>query len=189
MLSYNDLKKGILFVLDGEPYEVVDGQFVRMQKRKPVMQTKIKNLITHKTISRNFHQNESFEEAEIEKKEMVFLFANRGQFTFIPPDNPKERTTLEEDVVGDIAKFLKENLLVSFRIFNKKIIGIETPIKIDYLVKEAPPADKGNTAQGATKEVILENGLAVQAPLFINTGDVIRVNTESGEYSERVEKK
>src|SRR3989344_8168298 len=89
MLSYSELKKGTAFILDGEPYEVEDSQFVRMQQRKPVMQTKIKNLITGKVVSRNFHQNEVFHEADIVGKEMLFLFAHRGQYTFIEPGNPK----------------------------------------------------------------------------------------------------
>jgi len=189
MLSYSELKKGTAFILDGEPYEVEDSQFVRMQQRKPVMQTKIKNLITGKVVSRNFHQNEVFHEADIVGKEMLFLFAHRGQYTFIEPGNPKDRVVLEEAMVGDVARFLKNNLPVTFLSFEEKIIGIRMPVKVEYLVKEATPADKGNTVQGATKEAILENGLSVQVPLFINPGDVVAVNTETGDYSERVEKK
>ena len=189
MISYSDLKKGAAFILDGEPYEVLENQFVRMQQRKPVMQTKIRNLVSGKTVSRNFHQNEMFREAEIEEKEMVFLFSHRGQYTFTPPENPKERTALSEETVGDVARFLKTNLHVFFRTFEEKIIGIKLPIKIEYVVKEAPPADKGNTIQGGSKEVVLENGLAIQAPLFINTGDTVSVNTDTGGYSERAEKK
>ena len=117
MLSYSELKKGTAFILDGEPYEVEDSQFVRMQQRKPVMQTKIKNLITGKVVSRNFHQNEVFHEAEIVGKEMLFLFAHRGQYTFIEPGNPKDRVVLEEAMVGDVARFLKNNLLVTFLSF------------------------------------------------------------------------
>ena len=172
---------------------MLECQFVRMQQRKPVMQTKIRNLISGKTVSRNFHQNEVFKEAEMEEKEMVFLFSHRGQYTFVPPGNPKERTVLSEEVAGSVARFLKGNLTVFFRIFpaegEGKIIGIRIPIKIEYIVKEAPPADKGNTIQGGSKEAILENDLAIQVPLFINAGDRVNVNTETGEYSERAEKK
>ena len=214
MISYSDLKKGIAFILEGEPYEVQDAQFVRMQQRKPVMQTKIRNLITGKTVSRNFHQNEVFKEAEINDKEMIFLFSHRDQYTFIEPGNPKDRVVLGATVVGDIGRFFKKNLPVTFQMFSpdsgssslgpssggasplagqaggeEKIIGIKIPMKIEYAVKEAQPADKGNTVQGGSKEAVLENGLIVQVPLFINTGDVIKVNTETGEYSERMEKK
>ncbi|MBI3074676.1 MAG: elongation factor P, partial [Parcubacteria group bacterium] len=186
---YSDLKRGAVFILDGEPYEVEESQFVRMQQRKPVMQTKIKNLITGKVVSRNFHQNEVFHEAEIVEKEMTFLFTHRGQYTFTEPGNPKNRVVLDEAAVGNVARFLKGNLLVTFLSFEEKIIGIRMPIKIEYAVKEAQPADKGNTVQGGTKEATLENGLTVQVPLFINTGDVVSVNTTTGDYSERVEKK
>lgn len=189
MLVYSNLKKGAAFILDGEPYEVLENQFVRMQQRKPVMQTKIKNLITGKVVSRNFHQNEVFHEAEILEKEMIFLFAHRGQFTFIEPGNPKDRIVLDEATVGDDARFLKSNFSVFFRSFGEKIISIKMPIKIEYVVKEAQPADKGNTIQGGSKEITLENGLTVQAPLFINIGDIVSINTQTGEYSERVEKK
>ncbi|MBI3074691.1 MAG: elongation factor P [Parcubacteria group bacterium] len=189
MLTYSDLKRGAVFILDGEPYEVEESQFVRMQQRKPVMQTKIKNLITGKVVARNFHQNESFHEAEIAEREMIFLFAHRGQFTFTEPGNPRNRLMLEEATIGDDARFLKGNLSVFFRMFGEKIISIKLPIKIEYVVKEAQPADKGNTVQGGSKEAVLENGLMVQVPLFINAGDVVSVNTTTGDYSERVEKK
>lgn len=174
--------------MDGEPYEVLESQFLRMQQRKPVVQAKIKNLLTGKIIPRSFHQNESFHEAEIEKKPMKFIFAHRQEYTFSEPADPSKRIVLKSEEAGEIAKFLKPNLEVAFKKFEDKIIGIEIPIKIDYIVKSAPPAERGNTAQGASKEIELENGLKLQAPLFINEGDVVRINTQSGQYFERVEK-
>ena len=175
--------------MDGEPYEVLESQFLRMQQRKPVIQAKIKNLITGKITPRSFHQNESFAEAEIEKEPMKFLFSHRGIYTFSAPSNPSTRIVLSEEQAGGTGKFLKPNLEITFKKFGEKLIGIDIPIKIDYAVKNAPPADKGNTAQGGSKEVELENGLKIQAPLFINEGDVIRLNTQTGLYVERVEKK
>ncbi len=188
MLSYSDLKRGITFRYEGEPYEVVGSDFLRMQMRKPVMQVRMRNLKNGKVIERNFHQNENFEEIELERESMVFLFGHRGQYTFQKPGDPKTRMVLDENAVGDSGKYLKSNLPVQFRKIEDEIIGIEVPIKIDYAVKEAPPTEKGNTAQGGTKEIILENGLAIQAPFFINAGDVLRINTDTGEYVERVEK-
>ena len=188
MLSYTDLQKGIIFVLDDEPYEVLEYQFLRMQQRKPVVQAKVKNLLSGKIVSRSFHQNESFQEAEIEKQKMKFIFAHRGSFTFSDPKNLQNRLVLEEKAVGDGAKFLKANLEVELRKFGEKIIGLILPIKIDYLVKNAPPAERGNTVQGGSKEVELENGMRLQTPLFINEGDIIRVNSQTGEYVERAEK-
>lgn len=188
MLSYSDLQKGITFLLDGEPYQVVESQFLRMQQRKPIMQTKIKNLISGKVVSKSFHQNESFKEVEIERAPMIFLFEHRDQFTFHVPENPADRKTLDRIHVGGAAKFLKPNLQVEFQKFNDTVIGISLPIKVDYIVKEAPPTERGNTAQGGTKEITLENGLRIQAPFFIRKGDVVRLNTETGEYVERIEK-
>ena len=188
MLSYSDLKKGITFRFEGEPYEVVGSDFLRMQMRKPVMQVRMRNLKNGKVIERNFHKNESFEEIELEREKMVFLFANREQFTFYPPGNPSERITLSETLIGENAKYLKSKLEVEFKKVGEETIGISVPIKIDYVVREAPPTEKGNTSQGGTKEVVLENGLAIQAPFFINEGDTLRINTDTGEYVERVEK-
>ncbi|MCH7882873.1 hypothetical protein IIA95_00420 [Patescibacteria group bacterium] len=198
MLSYSDLQKGITFLLDGEPYQVVESQFLRMQQRKPVMQAKIKNLVSGKVMSKNFHQNESFKEVEIERTPMIFLFEHRDQFTFHVSDNPADRKTLDRIHVGGAAKFLKPNLQVEFQKFsvqggpasneNDTVIGISLPIKIDYIVKEAPPTERGNTAQGGTKEITLENGLRIQVPFFIREGDVVRINTETSEYVERAEK-
>lgn len=193
MLSYSDLQKGITFLLDGEPYQVMESQFLRMQQRKPVMQTKIKNLISGKVVSKSFHQNESFQEVEIERTPMIFLFEHRDQFIFHFPDNSADRKTLDRVQVGEAVRFLKSNLRVEFQKFsaqggNDTVIGISLPIKIDYTVKEAPPTERGNTAQGGTKEITLENGLRIQAPFFIREGDVVRLNTETGEYVERAQK-
>ncbi|QQG46374.1 MAG: elongation factor P [Candidatus Niyogibacteria bacterium] len=174
--------------MDGEPYEVLESQFLRMQQRKPVVQAKIKNLATGKITQRSFHQNESFKEAEIDREPMKFLFSHRNEFTFIYPSDPSKRVSLNSELAGEIARYLKPNLEVIFKKFGETLLGIEIPIKIDYVVKSAPPADKGNTAQGGSKEIELENGLRIQAPLFINEGDIVRVNTQTGEYAERAEK-
>lgn len=188
MLSYNELKVGILFIKDGEPYEVLEYAFVRMQQRKPVVQLKIKNLISGKMLNYTAHQNESFEEAEIEVMPVKFIYEHRDEFWFSEPQNPKNRFSLKEDVIGEAARYLKSNIEVKAFKFREKIINVELPIKVDLKVMEAPPAIRGDTAQGGTKTVTLETGAKVNVPLFINEGDVIRINTQSGEYVERVEK-
>ncbi len=188
MLTYNDLKKSTLFVLDGEPYEVLEYEFLRMQQRKPVAKTKIKNLISGKILERNFHQNETFPEAEIEKEPVKYLYNHRGDYWFSSPQNPKERFSLKEDTIGPPAKFLKSNTEVTAVKFGEKIINIELPIKVDLEIKEAPPGIRGDTAQGGTKAAILETGAVVNVPLFVNSGDIVKVNTETGEYVERVAK-
>lgn len=189
MLSYTDLKKGILFVLDGEPYEVLDSHFLRMQQRKAVMQTKIRNLITGKIVDRNWQASDEFEEAEVEKKQAIFIYSNRGEFWFHEENNPKNRFSAKEELLGENAKFLKPNTKVTAVFFNNRIIKIYLPVKMDFKVIEAPPSIKGNTAQGGTKMVTIEGGAKISVPLFVDVGDIIRINTETGEYVERVGKK
>ncbi|MBI2623449.1 MAG: elongation factor P [Candidatus Liptonbacteria bacterium] len=187
-LAYTDLKKGTLFVMDGAPYEVLDSHFLRMQQRKAVVQTKIKNLMTGKIVDRNFQPSDNFEEAEIEKKPAVFIYTNRGEYWFHEEGNPKNRFMLKTELLGEAAQFLKPNTPVETMMFDGKVITVKLPVKMDFKVIEAPPAIKGNTAQGGSKVVVLEGGAKVSAPLFVNEGDMVKVNTETGEYVERVEK-
>jgi len=188
MLSYNDLIKGVLFILDNEPWEVLESHFLRMQQRKAVMQTKIKNLINGKIVDRNWQASDYFEEAEVEKIKAKFLYAHRQEFWFSELDNQKNRFSLKGEIIGESEKFLKPNLEISALKFGEKIIKIEMPVKADYKVIEAPPSIKGDTAQGGTKVVTLETGAKVSVPLFINEGDLIKVNTQSGDYVERIDK-
>ncbi len=189
MLSYTDIKPGMYITLDDQPYFVVSADFLRMQQRKAVVKVKIRNLISGNTIERSLQPSDAIEEAEMEKIDVRFLYENRGIFWFDEAKNPKNRFSFSVDELGGQAKFLKANMPVVAINFNGKIMGIELPIKAEYRVLEAPPAVKGNTAQGGTKAVVIEGGAKVNAPLFINEGDVIKVNTQTGEYIERVEKK
>lgn len=188
MLAYTDLKKGVLFIMEGNPYEVLEMNFLRMQQRKAVVQTKIRNLITGKVLDRNFQGSDSFEEAEIERKPAMFLYAHRDEYWFTEEGNPKNRFALPAETLGDARNFLKANIKVDTLVFAGKVIKVTLPVKMDFKVIEAPPAIKGNTAQGGSKVVMVEGGAKVSAPLFVNEGDVIRINTETGEYVERVEK-
>ncbi len=187
-LSYTDLKKGTIFVFEGHPYEVMESHFLRMQQRKAVVQTKIKNLITGKILDRNFQPSDSFEEAEVERQEAIFIYNSKGEYWFHENGNPKNRFSLSGEVVGDGAKFLKQNISVVTMVFNEKVIGVKLPVKVELKVTEAPPSTKGNTAQGGTKVVTLEGGAKVAVPLFVDEGDIVKVNTETGLYVERVEK-
>lgn len=189
MLEYNEIKPKKVILLDGEPYTVLDSHVFRMQQRKPVNQTKLRHLITGKVTERSFHQSESVHEAEITTRKVKYLYSHRGEFMFSEEKDPGKRFPLSEDLLGNGAKFLKANTLVDAVEFDEKIIGINLPIKMELKVTEAPPGIKGDTAQGGTKQVVLETGAAINAPLFINEGDVIRVNTETGEYVERADKK
>jgi len=188
MLSYNELRPGVFFILDGQPYEVLEFAFLRMQQRKPVAQTRIKNLISNKIISRNFQPNETFEAADINYKDVKFLYSHRGKFVFSEKNDPAKRFELGEEQIGELAKFLKTDSEVEMIEFEGKIINIALPIKMEFKVTEAPPGLRGDTAQGGVKAVKIETGAMINAPLFINEGDIIRINTQTGDYVERVEK-
>ncbi len=185
-LAYTDLTKGILFIMDGSPYEVLETHFLRMQQRKAVVQTRIRNLITGKILDRNFQASDSFEEADIQKKPAIFIYESRGEYWFHEEGNLKNRFSLTADLLGEQGKFLKPDTKVTTIVFDEKVITVEIPVKMDFKVVEAPPSIKGNTAQGGTKQVTIEGGARIAVPLFINEGEMIRVNTQTGEYTERV---
>ena len=188
MLSYTDLKKGALFVRDGKPYEVVESNFSRMQQRKAVVQARIRDLASGKITDLAVQPSDYFEEAAIEKRPLAFLYGHRGDFVFAEPGKPEKRFTLKEEALGDAKKWLKPNTEVTAVFFNDALITFSVPVKMDLKVTDAPPGIQGDRSQGGAKAVTLETGAVVQTPLFINVGDVIRVNTETGEYDERVQK-
>ncbi len=188
MLGINDLKPKTVIIINNEPYEVLSANFLKMQQRKPVLQTRLKNLINGKVIDRNIQHSEEFEEATLERLTVEFLYQHRGEYWFCDAKDRSKRFQLDESVLGDNKNFLKPGVPIDAFKFNDKIINISLPIKMEFKVVEAPPGIKGDTAQGGTKVAIIETGAKVSVPLFINEGDIIRVNTESGEYVERVEK-
>ena len=189
MLNYNEITLRKYIVLDGTPYEVLDSHVFRKQQRKPVNHTKLKNLFSGKVTEYAFHVADTVEEAEIESREIKYLYNNRGEYFFCEANDPSKRFTLPADLISSQAKFLKTNMTVEILTFRDKNIGIKLPIKMDLKVIEAAPAVRGNTAQGASKQITVETGATLTVPLFINEGDIVRVNTETGEYVERVEKK
>jgi elongation factor P len=188
MLSYFDLRKGRQFILEGEPYEVLE--FRQMQKAQDIVvaQTKIKNLITGKVFEKNFHKSDTFEEAELEKTEAKFIYQHKGKFVFSEIKNPSSRFELTEEQIGNGAKFLKPGQSLTAIKFQGKIINVVLPIKVQLKVTESPPGIKGGRAQSGTKIVTLETGAKINVPLFIEQDDIIEVNTETGEYVKRIEK-
>ncbi len=190
MLNYNEIKPKKYIVLDDEPWEVLTSQITKKSRQKASNQAKLKSLKTGKVIERAFHQADSVIEADISKKAIKYLYNNKGEFWFSEKNNPKERFVLSESIVAGSAKFMKENTLVDALVFDfgdeEEIIGIKLPIKVDLKVVEAPPNIKGNTSAGGNKKVVLETGAEVSTPLFIEAGEIIRVNTETGTYAERV---
>jgi len=186
MLTHTDLKKGVQFILDGQPWEVLEAQLSKMAQRRPVIQSKIKNLLDGRVLERNFQQGDVFQEAELEKKEIKFIYQNKGEYFFCAPKDASKRFSFTEAQIGAQAKFLKPNENVTGIVFEEKIINFVLPIKVQLKVKESAPGVKGDRAQGGTKEAVLESGAVIQVPLFIEQGDIIEVNTETGTYVKRV---
>lgn len=189
-LEYNEIREKKIIIHDDEPCEVIESHVARTQQRKPQNQVKLKSLISGKTFAATFHVSDKADEADIEKRDVKYLYTNKGEYWFSAKDDPSDRFNLPASLVSDSAKFFKENSLVQALVWDndgeEQIIKITLPIKVEFKVKEAPPAVKGNTAQGGTKIIILENGTSVNAPMFIEPGDSVSINTETGLYVERV---
>ena len=187
MLSYSELKKGVRIVLEKEPYEIIESAPMFKARGHSVLQTRLKNLKTGNVISRTFHPSDSFNEADILRKETKFVYSHKEKYVFCEKDNPSKRFELGAEQIGEKKEFLKSNQLLEALIFEDKIINISLPIKINLRVAEAPPGIKGERAQSGTKTVTLETGVKINVPLFVKTGDMIEVNTETGEYVRRIE--
>lgn len=185
MLNYNEILAKKYIVYEGQPFEVLDARIFRMQQRKPVNQTKLKNLFTGKVTEITFHQADKVDEADIDSRDIKYLYTNRGESWFCEANDPSKRFALDASMVGTGGKFLKPNSLIGVLTWNDKMIGLNLPIKVELKVTEAPPAVKGDTAKGGTKVITLETGATVNAPMFISEGEIVRVNTTTGEYVER----
>jgi len=186
MLKYTDLKKGAVFIMDGQPHEVLEYNFLKLHRGKPVVQTKVKNLKTGVITSRTFRQNEEFQEANLEKRKIKFIYSHGGEYVFSEPDAPQKRFKLKESVIGEAKKYLKSGINVDALIFQNEIINITIPIKMEFKVIEAEPNFKGDTAQAGTKSVKIETGAKIKTPMFINKGDIIQINTQQHQYVQRI---
>ncbi len=191
MLEYNEIKERKIIIHENEPCEVISSHVARKQQMKPQNQVKLKSLLSGRTWNETFHASDKAEEANISKRDVKFLYSNKGEHWFCEIDDPSKRFQLSENIIGSATKFLKPNEKVEALVWDNSedgtIINIKLPIKMDFIIKEAPPSIKGNTANGGGKVVTLENGLKITVPLFLNMGDKVRVNTETGEYAERVQ--
>ncbi len=190
LLEYNEIREGRIIIHNGEPCVVLDSHVARTQQRKPQNAVKLRSLKTGKAYNEVFHVSDSADEADLEKRETKFLYANRGEFWFADPKDPSKRFQLAESLIGDKVKFLQPNGIVTALVWTndddeEETIGVQLPVKMTFEVKEAPPAIKGDTRTGGSKQVTLDSGAVINAPLFINQGDKIVVNTETGEYAER----
>lgn len=200
-LEYSEIREKKIIIYNDEPCEVVESHVARTQQRKPQNQVKLRSLISGKVFSATFHVSESAQEADIIKRDITFLYHNKDEYWFCDPEDKSKRFKLEKNLIGNTAKFLKQNGNVTALVWDNnddeettrpteqsfgRVIKITLPIKMEFLVKEAPPAVRGDTSKGGIKVIILENGANINAPMFIKEGDKISVNTENGEYVERV---
>ncbi len=190
-LEYNEIREKKIIIYDGEPCEVIESHVARTQQRKPQNQVKLKTLISGKTINATFHVSESADEADIMKRPITFLYHNKGEYWFCDKEDKSKRFKLDLALIGEPAKFLKQNSDVEAVVWEnedeiEQIIKVTLPIKMNFKVKEAPPAVRGDTSKGGMKVITLENGTTLNVPMFVAEGDVVSINTETGEYVERV---
>lgn len=188
VLSYNEISLKKVIIWDNEPFIVLSSHVFRKQKRKPVNVTKLKSLVSGRVVEQTFHSNETADEADMSTSPVEYIYESKGEYWFNTPGKPADRFALPADVVGDEIKYLKPRTVIDALLFDDKIISIKIPVKVELKIKETAPAVKGNTSGNALKEAVLETGAKIMVPMFINEGDVIRVNTELGEYTERAEK-
>jgi len=187
MLNFPELKTGVKIIFDNEPHEIIEHSLMFKGRGHSTLAVKLKNLINGNIISQTFHPSDSFEETEIGKIKVKFSYQHREKYFFCEEENPAERFELPKEVMGQSSQFLKPGQTVEGMQFLGKIINISLPIKVQLKVVEAPPGVKGERAQAGTKQVTMETGAMVNVPLFIEAGDIIEINTETGEYVRRVE--
>jgi len=183
-MRIDELRSGSIIDLDHKPYQVLKSDFMKKAQRRPVMRTKLRNLMDGSVLEKTFKQGDNVQAADIQRSQAQFLYKEGDQFNFMDKES-YEQFAINTSILGEAVKYLSEGVSMSVLRFVGKPINIELPNKISLKVIEAPPGVKGDTATGANKEVVLENGLRINVPLFINKGDVISINTVTGKYSER----
>ena len=184
-LAVNDLKPKTYIIYEDQPCMVLETHHLKMQQRRPTVQTRFRNLLSGKVLEHNFAQSDVFEEADVERSQVKFLYNHRDQFWFADPQNTSVRFELAKDIIGEQVRFLKANTVLDALRWDGKVINISLPVKMAFKVVEAPPSTRGDTATGGSKQVTLDTGATINAPLFIQSGEEIIVNTETGEYTER----
>ena len=187
MFIHTELKKGVQFLMEGEPYEVLESSFMVQGRGDSTVSARIKNMKTGKTVPRTFHTGENFEEAGISRLQIKYLYNHRGKFVFCEASNPSKRLEFTQEQLQDGVRFMKSNEPVEGLVFQDQVINIVFPIKVQLKVTDAPPGLRGDSAKGGTKLVTLETGATVRVPLFIETEDILEINTDTGEYSRRVQ--
>jgi len=183
-MDLNDMKIGTIILWENQPCQVIWSNRMRTAQRKPVMQTKLRNVITGKVLEYSFKFGERIDEADVTREKANFLYADAEGTHFMNNDT-FETVDIAKEVTEEQEKFLKEGMEVSILRFNNRPVSIELPIKVELKVTEAPPSTVGNSGGNVTKPVTMETGLSVNAPMFIKEGDTLRIDTRTGEYVER----
>ncbi len=185
MITAGDFRNGRTFEFEGNVYQVVEFQHVKPGKGAAFVRTKLKNVITGAVVEKTFRPTEKVEEAHIERKNMEYSY-NDGDLYYFMDQETYDMLPIGKDQIGDALKFVKENMVCMILSYKGSVFGIEPPTFVELAVTETEPGFAGNTATGATKPATLETGASIQVPLFVNEGDMIRIDTRTGEYMERV---
>ena len=185
MISAGDFRNGVTFEMDGGIFQVIEFLHVKPGKGAAFVRTKLKNIVTGATIEKTFNPTDKMPKAHIERKDMQYLYNDGSLYYFMDLEN-YEQIPLGNDIIGDSFKFIKENEIVKLLSHKGNVFGVEPPNFVELEVIETEPGFKGDTATGATKPATVETGATIKVPLFVDKGDVIRIDTRSGEYMERV---
>ena len=185
MISAGDFKNGVTVEIDGNIYQILEFQHVKPGKGAAFVRTKLKNIISGGVVEKTFRPTEKFPKAHIDRKDMQYLYRDGDLFNFMDVET-YDPIALNEDVVGDSLKFVKENEVVKICSHNGNVFSVEPPLFVELAITETEPGFKGDTAQGATKPATVETGAIVMVPLFVEQGDVLKIDTRSGEYLSRV---
>ena len=184
MISAGDFRNGLCFEMDGQVYQVVEFQHVKPGKGAAFVRTKYKNVKTGSVVERSFNPNEKFEQAQLERRDMQYIYADGDLYYFMDIDT-YEQTPIHSDKIGDGTKFLKEEMICKVVSYKGDIFQVELPITVELEITECEPGVRGDTTNNANKYATLETGAVVKVPLFVNQGEKIRVDTRTGEYLER----
>ena len=185
MLNLNEIKLGKIIEVNSEPYVVVGADHHKMGRGGAVLKVKLKNLINGNTLNKTFQGNDKAEEADTEKKKANYMYKDEAK-AYLMDNESYEQFEIDLEAVGDKVQFLKDGIDVDVLYFQGNPVALDLPVKMEFKVTSAPPGVKGNSAGNVTKQIEIETGATISAPLFVNDGDLIRVNTDTGEYVERV---
>ena len=184
MISCGDFRNGVTIEIDNNVWQIVDFQHVKPGKGAAFVRTKMKNVRSGAVVERTFNPNEKFPKARIDTRQMQYLYENDGQYNFM--DNETyEQSELTAAQLGDAVKYLKENMEITINFFQGNVIGVDLPVAVALAVIETDPGIRGDTATGGNKPAKMETGCIVRVPLFINVGDILRIDTRTGDYLER----